>query len=62
MLEVAQAAVGAVRKQLVEISRIATKLSSGITADLVQDVAALSAASVDLSTNIAAMIADPEAE
>lgn len=62
MLEVDQAAVGAVRKQLVEISRIATKLASGITADLVQDAAALSAASVDLSTNIAAMIADPEAE
>lgn len=62
MLEVDQEAVGAVRKQLVEISRIATKLASGITADLVQDAAALSAASVDLSTNIAAMIADPEAE
>lgn len=60
MLEVDQAAVGAVRKQLVEISRIATKLASGITTDLVQDAAALSAASVDLSTNIAAMIADPE--
>lgn len=60
MLEVDQVAVGAVRKQLVEISRIATKLASGITADLVQDAAALSAAATDLSTNIAAMVAEPE--
>lgn len=62
MLEVDQVVVDAVRKQLVDISRIATKLSSGITADLVEDAAALSAASEDLSTNIAAMIVDPEAE
>lgn len=62
MLEVDQVVVDAVRKQLVDISRIATKLSSGITADLVGDAAALVTASEDLSTNIAAMIVDPEAE
>lgn len=59
MLEVNQVAVGAVLKQLADISRIATKLSSGITGDVVEDAAALSAASADLSTNIAAMITDP---
>lgn len=59
MLEVNQLAVGAVLKQLADISRIATKLSSGNTADVVDDAAALSAASADLGTNIAAMIADP---
>ena len=49
-------------KQLVTINQIATKLASGITADLVQDAAALSAASEDLSTNIAAMIVDDSEE
>lgn len=59
MLEVNQVAVGAVLKQLADISRIATKLSSGMTADVVDDAEALSAASADLGTNIAAMITDP---
>ena len=58
MQEVNQVAVGTVLKQLADINRIATKLSSGITADVVEDAVALSAASADLSTNIAAMIAD----
>lgn len=63
MLEVDQVAVNTVRKQLVEISRIATKLASGITADLVQDAEALGAAAAgDLCDNITAMIVDPEAE